>query len=176
MTDDGWSSYKRGVKRAGGKKTPRVAPAVPARGKVRPSPEKAPHRDSAEKTPLKVEKLSTVAALPAATSHPLDRKREKALRDGTVAIDARLDLHGKTQVEAFEALLRFVRRHAAQGARLLLIITGKGSKGDGVLRRHLPQWLAQLPESGRILALRPAAIAHGGEGAFYLVLKRSTHL
>lgn len=172
MTDDLWHSYARGVKRAAGKKTTRSAPP-PARAKAKPAPDKAPHRTNAARAPLKLEKLSSVAALPASTQQPLDRKREKALRDGAVEIDARLDLHGKTQVEAFESLMRFVRRHAGNGARMLLIITGKGSRGDGVLRRHLPQWLAQLPEASRILAIRPAAIVHGGDGAFYVLLRRS---
>lgn len=170
MTDELWQSYARGVKRAAAKKT--VRPAAPVRGKTKPAPDKAPHRTNAARIPLKLETLSSVATLPASTGQPLDRKREKAMREGNIEIDARLDLHGKTQVEAFEALMRFVRRHAGNGARMLLIITGKGSRGDGVLRRHLPQWLAQLPEAKRILAIRPASIAHGGDGAFYILLRR----
>jgi DNA-nicking Smr family endonuclease len=40
------------------------------------------------------------------------------------------------------------------------------------LRRNLESWLRQLPEARSILALRQAAPKHGGEGAFYVLLKR----
>ena len=64
------------------------------------------------------------------------------------AIDARLDLHGRTQSEAHAALLRFLRRAQANGAKTVLVITGKGGDRDGergVLKRQVPLWLA-LPE------------------------------
>ncbi|MDR3423531.1 MAG: Smr/MutS family protein [Alphaproteobacteria bacterium] len=103
---------------------------------------------------------------------PLERKREKALRQGTIAIEARLDLHGMTQAEAFAALSDFMRQETKAGKRHLLIITGKGRGEGGVLRRNLETWLSQLPESRSILALRPAAPHHGGGGAFYVVMRK----
>lgn len=104
----------------------------------------------------------------------LERTREKRLRHGDVEIDSRLDLHGMTQAEAFDALAHFMQRNAMSKNRNLLIITGKGSGGKGVLRRNLQAWLKQLPESGRLLALRSAAPRHGGEGAFYVVLRNKS--
>ncbi len=102
----------------------------------------------------------------------LERNREKALRQGDVEIEARLDLHGMTQAEAFDALTVFMHREVAAGKRHLLIITGKGKDGMGVLRQNLGGWLRQLPEASAILAIRPAAPKHGGEGAVYVLLRR----
>ena len=104
--------------------------------------------------------------------NPLERKREKSLRQGEVEIDAKLDLHGMTQVEAFAALADFMQKKVKAGKRHLLIITGKGRGGAGVLRGNLENWLGQLPEAKTILALRTAAPKHGGDGAFYVLLRK----
>ena len=79
-----------------------------------------------------------------------------------------------TQSEAFEALARFLHRKVKAGKKILLIVTGKGRGDAGVLKTQLPFWLTQLPEAAQILALRPAAIKHGGSGAFYVLLRRSS--
>jgi DNA-nicking Smr family endonuclease len=107
---------------------------------------------------------------------PLDHAIERRLRQGSIAIKARLDLHGMRQDEAHGALESFMTRHAKAGHRSLLIITGKGRGGEGVLRSSLEGWLATLPEAGQILALRPAALKHGGTGAFYVLLRRRKKL
>jgi DNA-nicking Smr family endonuclease len=82
-------------------------------------------------------------------------------------------LHGFTQHEAHAALLRFLRNAVERDAHLVLVITGKGRGGEiGVLRRQVPQWLG-LPEfRALVVGFEDAAIAHGGEGALYVRLKR----
>jgi DNA-nicking Smr family endonuclease len=86
-------------------------------------------------------------------------------------------LHGLTQSEAHAALLRFLRAASSRGARLVLIITGKGGarSGEGargVLKRQVPQWLS-LPEfRALIVGFEAAHIAHGGEGALYVRVRR----
>lgn len=84
-----------------------------------------------------------------------------------------------TQAEAFGALLGFVESSARAGRRALLVITGKGAvgpnatgKGGGVLRRSVPGWLAASAVARRILTVTPAHIRHGGDGAFYVLLRR----
>jgi DNA-nicking Smr family endonuclease len=89
-----------------------------------------------------------------------------------MAIDRRLDLHGMTQERAHAALDRFVRGAWTDGARMLLIITGKGSDGEGVLRRSLPQWLNAGEHAPRVLRMETAQPKHGGGGAFYVLLRR----
>jgi DNA-nicking Smr family endonuclease len=101
--------------------------------------------------------------------------RQRVAR-GREAIDGRLDLHGLTQSEAHAALLHFLRNASGRGARLVLVITGKGDgreDGRGVLRRQVPHWLA-LPEFRVfVVGFEQAHLAHGGEGAIYVRIRRS---
>ena len=109
----------------------------------------------------------------------LGRKTKQRIARGSRAIDGRLDLHGMTQAEAHDALFGFIRAKQARGAKLLLVITGKGARGGddgggrGVLKRVVPLWLG-LPEfRGLVLGFESAAIGHGGEGALYVSLRKT---
>jgi DNA-nicking Smr family endonuclease len=88
------------------------------------------------------------------------------------AIGARIDLHGFDQDRARAALTDFVLRSRAEGRRSVLVITGKGALGAGVLRRHVPEWLAAPPLRSAVAGLSEAHRRHGGEGALYVALKR----
>ncbi len=112
---------------------------------------------------------------------PLGRRLKQRVARGREPIDARLDLHGLTQTEAHAALLRFLRRAQADGARIALIVTGKGNKrGEhdagaerGVLRRQVPMWLS-LPEFRPfVVGFEDAHVGHGGGGALYVRLRRA---
>jgi DNA-nicking Smr family endonuclease len=135
---------------------PRTAPAG-----VRP----------ASTAPAKTEKNS----LPPLT--PLGRRLRQRVARGKEMIDGRLDLHGLTQSEAHATLLRFLRAASSRGARLVLVITGKGARAGererGVLKRQVPQWLG-LPEfRALVVGFEDAHIAHGGEGALYVRVRRN---
>jgi DNA-nicking Smr family endonuclease len=95
---------------------------------------------------------------------------------GKDEIDGRLDLHGLTQSEAHAALLRFLRTASSRGARLVLVITGKGARAAegerGVLKRQVPHWLAQPEFRALVIGFEDAHIAHGGEGALYVRVRR----
>jgi len=106
---------------------------------------------------------------------PLGRRARQRVARGREAIDARFDLHGLTQAEAHAALTRFLRSASGRGARLVLIITGKGRSGDserGVLRRQVPHWLALPDLRDLVIGFEEAHVAHGGEGALYVRLRR----
>lgn len=112
---------------------------------------------------------------------PLDRRLKQRVARGREPIDLRLDLHGMTQRQAHAALLRFFERAQTDGARMALIVTGKGAGRDrdnaaterGVLRRQVPIWLA-LPEFRTfIIGFEAAHAGHGGEGALYVRLRRA---
>lgn len=109
---------------------------------------------------------------------PLGRKLKQRIARGTHAIDGRLDLHGYTQAEAHDALLHFLHGRQARGAKVVLVITGKGARGGdpyaerGVLKRMVPLWLG-LPEfRPLVIGFETASIGHGGEGALYITLRR----
>ncbi len=149
--------------------TDAVAPeaAPPAAAKRRPRPAPPPAAPVAPPKPVPP---------PLA---PLTRKMKHRIARGARAIDGRLDLHGMTQAEAHDALFSFLRARQARGAKVVLVITGKGARGGGdnggrgVLKRMVPMWL-RLPElHGVILGFEDAAVSHGGEGALYVSIRRA---
>jgi DNA-nicking Smr family endonuclease len=111
---------------------------------------------------------------------PLDRRLKQRVARGRETIDTRIDLHGYTQARAHSALLAFLQRAQSDGARLALVVTGKGvARGErhdaerGVLKRQVPIWLA-LPEFRPfVLGFEVAHVGHGGEGALYVRLRRA---
>ena len=111
---------------------------------------------------------------------PLGRRFKQRVARGREPIDARIDLHGMTQARAHAALHGFLQRSQDDGARMVLVVTGKGSGGSahdttvvrGVLKRQVPIWLS-LPEFREfIVGFEDAHIGHGGEGALYVRLRR----
>ncbi len=112
----------------------------------------------------------------------MDTKTHTKMRKGKLRPEAKIDLHGMHAAHAHNELLAFVRRCHGQGKRLVLVITGKGSKThddagimpsrQGILRHSLPHWLSTAEMRGVILQITPAHIRHGGGGAYYVYLKR----
>ena len=100
---------------------------------------------------------------------PLRKRRIARERD---PIEARLDLHGLDQDRARLTLHNFLQRAHLQGFRAVLVITGKGTLGDGVLRRRAPDWLSEPQVRPLIAGFSSAERHHGGEGALYIALKR----
>ena len=87
------------------------------------------------------------------------------------------------QEEAKDATINFVRMAKKNNLNIVLIITGKGISKDnandgyrtrfarGVLNQNLPNWL-KLPQiRNDINGYRYANLKHGGEGAYYILLK-----
>jgi DNA-nicking Smr family endonuclease len=121
----------------------------------------------------KPEKSFTLPVVP--LPKPLyDGATDRKLARGTLPVEAKLDLHGMTQDKAYAALRRFVARCEKQGKRTLLVITGKGLRtGGGVLKRMLPLWLEETDMRRKIVTLRAARPEDGGDGAFYIRLKKA---
>lgn len=108
---------------------------------------------------------------------PIGRRERSQLSRGRKEIDAKLDLHGMTQIRAHRVLLTFLQRAHSDGLTFVLVITGKGKVGGaeaerGVLRRQVPLWLS-LPEfRSLVVGFEEAHIGHGGEGALYVRVRR----
>jgi DNA-nicking Smr family endonuclease len=139
-----------------------------------------PARPAAKVKAVKAVKTAVPARIAKPPGPPplaaLARREKQQLARGRVDIDARIDLHGMTQAEAHMRLVRFVRRAQADGAKFALVITGKGARSSdpdrGVLRRQVPLWL-QLPDlRDAVIGFEEAHVAHGGEGALYVRLRR----
>ncbi len=151
----------------------------------------------AEKKPAPPAKRIKAKALPAAPTTPphvalpkihdlshgvtvgIDRRQADRFRQGRLEIDGKIDLHGRTQAEAHDALHDFIHRAHRAGKRCLLVITGKGGiktiggeRSRGILRQAVPRWLNEAGLRRYVLAFDHARPQHGGEGALYVLLKR----
>jgi DNA-nicking Smr family endonuclease len=102
----------------------------------------------------------------------LDKRSLARLRRGMLPIEGTIDLHGMTQAEAHMALHQFIAASQQRGRRCVLVITGKGSRSEGVLRSAVPHWLNLPATRSLVLAFAYATPAHGGAGALYVLLKR----
>ncbi len=98
-----------------------------------------------------------------------------------------LDLHGYTLVEANEEIERFIKKNYKEGVEKLIIVTGKGihsqnekdpyiSKKLGILKYSIPNFIENNKSLFSIIKhMQPAKIEDGGEGAFYIYLKKNGH-
>ncbi|MBI3444600.1 MAG: Smr/MutS family protein [Magnetospirillum sp.] len=102
----------------------------------------------------------------------LDRRSAERMKRGEMEIEAVLDLHGHTQEVAHAELIAFVQRCWNAQRRCILVVTGKGSQGFGILRAQVPRWLNQSPVRERILGFSYARPRHGGDGALYVLIRR----
>lgn len=147
---------------------------------LRPSPAKTA---KVAPTVAKVEpeaKPAAIAAKPAPKPRPrhqqapIDRRTARRIARGAIAIDGRIDLHGSDQEEAHRRLTQFLAAAHAEGARLVLVITGKGNADGerGVLRRVVPHWLGSGALRAIVAGFDQAHRSHGGSGALYVRLRR----
>ncbi len=161
----------------------RDAKPLSRRGERPPPPPAAGRERQAVLAPAQAPPAPRSATLPAPQPLPelsrdaapgLDKRTAERLRQGELAIEARLDLHGHTQEEAHRALIAFVEEAWRRRCRALLVITGKGrsGEGEGILRAAVPRWLNGAPLRSRLLAFAAARPRDGGSGALYLLLRR----
>ena len=102
----------------------------------------------------------------------IDRSSARRFKRGQVLIEDRLDLHGLSQEQAHKKLNAFIGRVVQQKFRHVLIITGKGRDGHGILRHKVPEWLKDAPLCNHVNAISYAQPKDGGKGALYIRLKR----
>jgi DNA-nicking Smr family endonuclease len=94
----------------------------------------------------------------------------RRLRRGAYAIDAAIDLHGLTAIEARVALGEFLAECLARGMRCIRVIHGKGRRSGPrgpVLRNVVNVWLRR---SDCVLAFGSARPVDGGSGATCVLL------
>ena len=96
----------------------------------------------------------------------------------------KLDLHGYTLVKANKAVKEFVNKSVEYGCKKLLIVTGKGSRSKvrenpyvseqmSVLKYSIPEFIKNDEDlSRKISRITKADLKNGGDGAFYIFLKK----
>lgn len=159
-----------------------VASASPIAGR-RPMPAAAPALPRVkliEQRPLPPAE-PPVRAVMRVSGNTLDANWDRRLERGAVRPDYVIDLHDHSLVHAHQKLDRGLAEAIAREARVVLLITGKSRPENprlpptsrGVIRASVDDWLAASRWSGAIAAIRKAHPRHGGEGALYLILRRS---
>ncbi len=123
-------------------------------------------------TPLVRTLPPEIKVLQAGKFDGVDKRTADRLRRGKMKMDAVLDLHGMNQLDAFEQLQQMISNLFYHKKRTLLVITGKGAAGQGVLRQALPLWLNAASIRPKVLAFDTAQQHDGGHGAWYVLLKR----
>ncbi len=111
----------------------------------------------------------------------LDSHWDRRLKAGDVTPDLTLDLHDHGLDAAFARLLGGMEQARNMGARVVLVVTGRPRPVDpadrstarGVIRAKILDWLAASEHGEAVAAIRKAHRRHGGEGALYVVLRRS---
>ena len=154
---------------ATGETVPPPPPAVARKARKGKAPAAAPAA-----APLPPRRPPALPALDPVVPAGLDRRTARRLKRGQLPVEARLDLHGKTQDQAHDALRRFIRESRMARRRCVQIITGKGSVASGeggVLRRMTPRWLNEPGLRRHIVAIANAPASGGGAGALYVLLK-----
>lgn len=140
---------------------PRAPPKFvkPSRPPARPAPSPPPR--------------PAAAARPAhAAPDELEPRRHRRLARERDPIEAVLDLHGLGRFEAQDQVTAFLISCQARGLRAVLLITGQGRRGGGVIRASVHEWLLSPALRGVVAGFGAAHRRHGGEGAVYVTLKR----
>ncbi len=100
----------------------------------------------------------------------IDRKTLRNIKKGKIVAQAVLDMHGMKQDEAHDALFKFLLSCKSQNKKYVLVITGKGEEGKGVLKKNTPLWLSSPPLSDMVKSFSTALPQDGGSGALYVFL------
>jgi DNA-nicking Smr family endonuclease len=159
----------------------RLLVAAPSFDSIPPKIAETEPNAPAKSAPEKKKVVGTPKILPLA---PIERRLKQRLSRGRAEVDAQVDLHGLRQDEAHSVLRDFLHRAIHNRARVVLVVTGKGSRSGtgesgserGILRRIVPHWLAGPDLRHIVLGFEEAAASHGGSGALYVRLRNPTRL
>lgn len=173
-----WVSIARTVKPLRGKALPDLPPEPPAVGMAAaldsaPPPPVAASAPPGASLAKSAARRGGVAAAPPPL-HPIERPVRRKIGRGRIPLDDRIDLHGLTEAVAHGTLLFFLRRAQSEGYRHVLVITGRGASfgSTGILKRAMPHWFSTGDFRHLVAGFEPAERGHGGEGAFYVRVRR----
>lgn len=156
-----------------------VTQGIARRRDAAPLPECADEPSEASAQPRPEPRASSPATLPnkpaaAPPLAPLEARLRQRLARGHVEVEDVLDLHGFRQAEAHRVLRSFLIGAQSRGAKLVLVVTGKGRTAaePGILRRAVPLWLEAVDMRSLVVGFGEATATHGGSGALYVRLRR----
>jgi DNA-nicking Smr family endonuclease len=176
-----WARVAATVKPINPRKVAPPAPAAPAKSVPAPPAKRRKAAPIAQPEIVPAPSPTAAAKPRPLDSHGLDGTWDRKLATAAFQPDFTLDLHGCNLDAAHDWLDYGLTLAADQGARVVLVVTGRPRPVDaadrgqkrGAIRAKLLDWLAAGRHASRIAAVRPAHPRHGGAGAVYVVLKRA---
>ena len=102
----------------------------------------------------------------------VDKRLQLKLKNGDIAYQAKIDLHGMLVKQAREKLVYFLQTSQQMGLKCVLVIHGKGENTEtniGQIKKQIPYWLENLD---CILSFTSALPKDGGTGAMYILLRK----
>ena len=145
---------------------------------------KSEKKNIVKKPEIITPKVNTVIKNSEFSLEKIDLK--KGIKKGSFHIDKKIDFHGKSLLESEEQFNNTIIESYNSGQRCLLFVTGKGlfkSKNyeesykpklyHGIIRASFIEWVRSKKFSKYILSFEQASIEHGGDGAFYVYLRKN---
>lgn len=173
-----WARVSGSVTPPKSRKAARVTPgAILPDEPLKPETVRAPRAPiiGKPKASTKIRAAATARPAPAAprsVPEELEPRRQRRLSRERDPIEASIDLHGFGRFEAEDKLRAFLNGSQARGLRAVLVVTGQGRRGGGVIRASIQEWLQAHALRGVVSGFASAHRRHGGDGAFYVTLKR----
>ncbi len=172
-----WARVSGSVTPPAARKAARVTPGGPL-------PANPPASLSTATTPAKKPVLTKTQPMPAparpvASPAPrgapeeLEPRRQRRLSRERDPIEDRIDLHGFGRFEAEDQLRAFLMGCQARGLKSVLVITGQGRRGGGIIRASVHEWLQSPGLRPVVSGFASAHRRHGGDGAIYVTLRKS---
>ena len=113
-----------------------------------------------------------------------DKDRYLDQKETSIQKIRKIDLHGLSLDEANNKIETLIDKYFIEGIEKIIVITGKGlrsktidnpyiSKDLSILKNSVPDYInANLKIRKKIKSISKAKIKDGGEGAFYIFLKK----
>ena len=100
------------------------------------------------------------------------QKNIKDIKSGKFKVQSKLDLHGFSLKEAETLFFEFLKKSFNSKKRNILVISGKGERGKGKIKLSIPVWISSSSLSHLIHFYSLAAPKDGGNGAYYIRLRK----
>ncbi|NBW08240.1 MAG: DNA mismatch repair protein MutS [Caulobacteraceae bacterium] len=173
-----WARVSGSVTPPTARKAARITPGgplpadPPASLSMATTPAKRPVTGKASSKPAP---LASPAPHPAPRGAPeeLEPRRQRRLSRERDPIEDRIDLHGFGRFEAEDQLRAFLMGCQARGLKSVLVITGQGRRGGGIIRASVHEWLQSPGLRPVVSGFASAHRRHGGDGAIYVTLRKS---
>ena len=113
----------------------------------------------------------------------IEKNKLRRIKSGKIGIEGTIDLHGFSLKEAEKQLQLFVSESYLVKKRLLLVITGKGKNSKPniygkmkTIKSEIKNWLSDGFYHDKVQHISKALDKHGGDGAYYLFLRKSKNI